>query len=194
MSSVALDVYTEIAGVTRPVAPNRIVAAMRPVSATILIDVPRERVFDLLCDLSLRESFTDHFMSDYRLQRVEPVGTGAAARFRTSLGWMDTWIEVAERPYLVREHGHGGRANLVANFTFWELAEGPSPTSCELGLTFWTEPATFLDKLRDRFRGRRRVVRDWKRALVRLRRLAEEGGSPQRVDVAGGDRLPAFVS
>ena len=59
---------------------------MRPISVTTPIDVPRERVFDLLTDLSLRPSFTDHFMTEYRLARLEPVGVGASARFRVRRG------------------------------------------------------------------------------------------------------------
>ena len=165
---------------------------MRPISATILIDVPREPVFDLLCDLSGRPSFTDHFIEGYRLARVDPVGTGAAARFRTPIGWMDSEIVVAERPHLVREHGRGGRGNRVDLHTVWELAEGASPATCELTLTFWTEPATFFDRLRDRLHSRRRLRRDYRRALARLRALAEDGGAPSRVGVAGGDR-PAFA-
>ena len=65
---------------------------MRPVSATVSIDAPRERVFDFLCDLSARPAFCDHFLVDYRLERLDPVGVGAAARFRLrhSGEWMDT--------------------------------------------------------------------------------------------------------
>ena len=168
---------------------------MRPVSATTSIDVPRERVFDLICDLSIRPAFTDHFISDYRLTRLEPVGAGAAARFRLRDGkqWMDQAIEVAEPPHLVREHGRGGRGNRTGVFTVWELAEGPSPSASEVTVTFWTEPRTLPDKLRDLRHGARRLRRDWKRGLQRLRALAEEGGSPPRVEVAGADRLPVYV-
>jgi uncharacterized protein YndB with AHSA1/START domain len=168
---------------------------MRPVSATILIDVPRERVFDLLIDLSLRPSFTDHFMTEYRLQRLEPVGVGAAARFRVREAerWMDTSIEVAERPHLVREHGHGGHSNRVPVFTVWELAEGASPQSCEATVTFWSEPARHIDHLHELFGTSRRFRRDFKRALVRLREIAEGGGAVERVSVGGGDAIPAFA-
>ena len=193
MSSVWTTFWTEIAGVTAAATTNRIAAAMRPVSATILIDVPREPVYDLLCDLSVRPSFTDHFIEAYRLARVAPVGVGAAARFRTPIGWMDSEIVVAERPHLVREHGRGGRGNRVEMHTVWELAEGASPATCEVTLTFWTEPATFFDRLRDRLQSRRRLRRDYRRALARLRALAEDGGAPSRVGVAGGDRPPAFA-
>jgi uncharacterized protein YndB with AHSA1/START domain len=166
---------------------------VRPISATALIDVPRERVFDLLTDLSIRPAFTDHFIGDYRLERLAPRGVGAAARFR--LGgryWMGTVIEAAEHPHLVRESGQGGRSNRVGVFTVWELAEGASPQSCEAKVVFWTEPVTRFDKLAER-RLRRGLRRDWKRALVRLRAIAEEGTAVERVTVAGGERLPAFA-
>lgn len=168
---------------------------MRPVSASTLIDVPRERVFDLLCDLSVRPAFTDHFLGEYRLQRVDPVGVGAAARFRMREGkrWMDFTIVAAERPHSVREDGHGGRSNRTAVFCVWELAESASPAATDATVTFWTEPATVFDRLRERLLSHRRLRRDFGRALARLGRLAEDGGVPERVGVAGGDRLPAAV-
>ena len=55
---------------------------MGPVSATATIDARRARVCELICDLSVRPAFTDHFLSEYRLQRLEPVGVGATARFQ----------------------------------------------------------------------------------------------------------------
>ena len=55
---------------------------MGPISLTTTIDAPRERVFDLIVDLARRPAWTDHFLSDYRLERIPPVGEGAAARFR----------------------------------------------------------------------------------------------------------------
>ena len=167
---------------------------MRPNSATELIDEPREHVFDLLTDLSIRPSFTDHFMGDYRLQRVEPVGVGAAARFRLHgrNHWMDTAIEIADRPHLVREQGLGGRVNRVVNHTVWELAEAASPHACEVTVTFWTEPTNIFDRLGER-RLKRRARRGWKRALRRLRTIAEEGAAVERVTVGGGDRFPAFA-
>src|SRR3954449_1261342 len=55
---------------------------MREVSVSAVISAPREEVFDFVADLAARPSFTDHFMEDYRLARVQPVGLGAAARFK----------------------------------------------------------------------------------------------------------------
>ncbi len=167
---------------------------MRPVCATTSIDVPREQVFDLLIDLSLRPGFTDHFMTEYRLQRLEPAGAGASARFRVREAehWMDTTITVVERPHLIREEGHGGRNNRVPAFTVWELSEGASPESCELSVTFWTEPQKHVDRLREGFGSSRRFRRDFKRALARLREIAEQGTRLEPVSIGGGDAVPAF--
>lgn len=168
---------------------------MRPVSATIAIDAPRDRVFELLCDLSLRPAFTDHFLSDLRLGRVDPVGPGASARFRLGEAgiWMDTVIEVAEAPHLIRERGCTGRENRVPAHTVWELAPVPSPESTELTLTFWTEPATLADRLRERRRQWRSLRRHYRRALTRLKDLAEADRPVPRVAIGGADLPPAFA-
>ncbi len=167
---------------------------MRPVSARLAIDAPRERVFNLLDDLSIRPSFTDHFLTEYRLGRLDPVGPGASARFRLreSGTWLDTAIEQTERPHLIRERGRGGRSNRVPAFTVWELAEGPAAAGCEVTVTFWTEPSTHLDRMREMFSSSRAFGREWERALERLRVIAEDEPRVHRVAVAGGDRVPAF--
>lgn len=167
---------------------------MKPVFERATIDAPRERVYELLCDLSLRPAFTDHFQTDYRLGRVDPVGPGAAARFRLhDANWLDTVIERTERPHLVREAGRGGRGNRTPVFTVWELAEGASPDSCELSLTYWTEPPGPFDRVYAAFGALRPKRRDWRRALARLKRVAESGERIEPVEIGGGDRLPAFV-
>jgi carbon monoxide dehydrogenase subunit G len=170
---------------------------MRPVFASTPIDAPREQVFDLLCDLSRRPAFTDHFQLDYRLERIDPVGVGASARFRlgrSASSSMDTVIEETERPHLIREHGRGGRANRIAAFTVWELVEEPGPGGCEVSVTFWTEPSAIFDKLHEPFPSPRKLRREWARALRRLRDLVESGEPVQGIAVAGGDRLPTVVA
>ena len=168
---------------------------MRPVSAKVTIDAPRERVFDLLSDLSLRPAFTDHFLGEFRLERLDPVGPGASARFRLgdSGAWLDTVIDAeSERPHLIREHGQGGPSNRVPSFTVWELAQGPGRQDSEVSVTFWTEPQSIADKARELIGGSRHLRRNWRRALTRLRDLAEGGVPADRVQIAGTDRLPAF--
>lgn len=170
--------------------PNRI-AAVRPVSAEISIDAPREEVFDLLLDVAARPAFMDHFVEGFQLLRIEPVGVGAGARFkvRDAGGWLDSVIVAADHPHRLVERGHGGRLNRVPNVTEWRLTDAPGPSGCEVAVTFWTEPTHPLDRLRDARNPERRLRRDFKRALERLRALVEEGAVADRVAVAGGDRL-----
>ena len=167
---------------------------MQPISASASIDAPRERIFDLLCDLAARPAFTDHFLTEYRLARLDAVGPGASARFQVgdSGHWLDTVIEQVERPHLIREHGCGGRLNRVPSFTVWEIAEGPGPDGSELTLTFWTEPESLFDKLGELLGGARPYRRGWPRALHRLKELVETERLVDRVEVAGSDLVPAF--
>jgi uncharacterized protein YndB with AHSA1/START domain len=79
---------------------------MDPVTAHVLIDRPREEVFDYLADIANHPEFSDHYLKEWRLTRVDSVGRGAGARFkidapRDRFGWGDmTFIEV-ERPYKI---------------------------------------------------------------------------------------------
>src|ERR1700749_1613278 len=101
---------------------------MGPVSAEIEIDAPREGVFATLLDLAVRPSFTDHFLADFHLTRIDPVGVCACARFCVAAPlrkiWMDTAIVSTEEPFQIVEEGEAGRANRIRNHTVWELKEG----------------------------------------------------------------------
>lgn len=164
---------------------------MGPLSLDIAIDAPREAVFDRICDLSRRQSWTGHFVSDLRLERIEASGRGAAARFRVGapgVAYLETVIDVADRPSTIVERGRGGRKDRVGVRTAWELRGGEgSPT--DVTLTFWTEPANILDRLRD-LRAGGWWKRRWRRALQRLRDEIESGEQAQPVGVGGGDRRP----
>ena len=164
---------------------------MRPVSARTSVDATRERVFDLLLDLAARPAFMDHFVDGYQLLREEPVGVGAGARFRLADagGWLDSVIVESDAPHRLVERGRGGRLNRVPNVTEWVLTETPGPSGCEVAVTFWTEPTLPFDRLRDALSSERRLARGFRRALERLRDLAEGDEPPPRVTVAGGDRL-----
>jgi hypothetical protein len=167
---------------------------MGPISFTTTVDAPRERVFDLIVDLGRRPAWTDHFLSDYRLERIPPVGQGAAARFRVGapggIAYMETVIAEAEHPYRVVESGRGGRFDRIPCRALWELREGPAGMTV-VSFTFSTEPKAIVDRLREFGRcgwWRRR----WKRALRRLGDLIETGSdaAAPRTVVAGADRVP----
>jgi uncharacterized protein YndB with AHSA1/START domain len=162
-----------------------------PITLTASVDAPRERVFDLISDLGVRPAWTDHFAEDYRLERVQASGRGAAARFRVDgpagVRYMETVIAETERPFRIVEHGRGGRLDRIPIRIVWELREGPTTT---VTLTFWTMPRSPFDRIREV--GRTRWWRRrWGRALRRLRELVESNDQAPRVDLAGGDRLPS---
>jgi uncharacterized protein YndB with AHSA1/START domain len=170
---------------------------MGPLSLTTSVDASRDRVFDFLCDLSIRPSWTGHFAGDFRLERLEPKGVGAAARFRVDapggILYMETVIAEAERPHLVVEHGRGGRMDRTQVRAVWELEEGAGGVT-EVQLTFWTKPGTPLDRAGEILLAGRWWRRNWKRALRNMRELIESGEEPQgRVTVAGAQRLPTGV-
>jgi hypothetical protein len=161
---------------------------MGPYSFKVSVDAPRERVFDFICDLATRPSWTDHFAADYRLARIPATGRGAAARFRVDapagIRYMETVIAEADRPHEVVEHCRGGRLDRVPMRMVWELAEGPVT---EVTLTFWTLPPTMFDRVRELGRGRW-----WRRrlgkALRRMRDAIESGDQAPRATIAGEDR------
>lgn len=165
---------------------------MGPISVKRSIDAPRERVFDFLCDLANRPAFTDHFISQFRLERLESRGVGAAARMQVSRRhlWMDTEIVEVAGPHRLIERGRSGRLDRVPTTTGWELVDGPAGAGCELVLSFWTQPESHLDKLRERLGAERYYRRQWGTGLSRLKELIESGRAPERVVVAGGDRVP----
>ena len=164
---------------------------MGPISLSISIDAPRERVFDLISDLGTRSAWVDHFADEYRLERLPPRGLGAAARFRVSapagVRYMETVIAEAERPFRIVEHGRGGRLDRIPMRILWELREGPTTN---LTLTFWTEPSDPFDRVREVGRSRW-WRRRWGKALRRLRDLVESGAEAPRAGAAGGARLQA---
>ncbi len=116
---------------------------MGPVSAEIEIDAPRERVFAAVADLARRPAFTDHFLHDFHLTRIESSGVGAGARFRTGTHrrqvWMDSSIVEVEAPHKLVERGRGGRLNRIPMTTAWELAEGTGSLTA-VRVSCWTDP------------------------------------------------------
>jgi uncharacterized protein YndB with AHSA1/START domain len=165
---------------------------MGPISVETTIDAPRERVLETITDLSIRPSYTDHFQHSYRLERIEPRGVGASARFRTgrfgARTWMDTAIEHIEAPHKISERGTAGRLNRTEVLTAWELEEGPGGGTT-VRLTFWTKPASVFGRIGELMTlSSGWYKRRWKTALRRLGELVEGERPAVRVTVAGGDR------
>ncbi len=149
---------------------------MREVTVSTTISAPREAVFDLVCDLAARPAYADHFMEDYRLARVDPVGVGAAARFKLGfpLGseYAELTIAKADRPRQIIEEsrvGRRGRNRSVAVYDF--TRESASVTRVEL--TTYSEPATVIDRIKE-LGAAGWVRRQTRKSLERLRVIFEE--------------------
>ncbi|HET6830327.1 MAG TPA: SRPBCC family protein [Solirubrobacterales bacterium] len=165
---------------------------MGPVSAEMDVDAPRERVFAILADLSNRPAFCDHFQHEFRLQRIDPVGIGAAARFRVEAPffkfWMESVLTTVEAPHLIVERGRGARTDRMPVGTAWELSEAGGGMT-EVRVSFWTEPEHHLDRLKDTLMPAGWHRRQWRRALARLRDIAEGDAAIERLRVAGASPL-----
>lgn len=164
---------------------------MGPVSAEVEIDVPRPRAFAAIADLALRPAFTDHFLTGYRLTRIDSTGVGAGARFRISVWprrvWMDTTVVESDEPYRLVEHGRGGRGNRIPSTTLWELTEGPGSLT-RVRVSYWTEPPPHDRALELLSFASIPYERRWREALRRLRDQLESGElRSHRVAVAGGN-------
>jgi uncharacterized protein YndB with AHSA1/START domain len=165
---------------------------MGPVSAEVEIDTPRERAFEAIGDLARRPSFTDHFLADLHLTRLQSTGIGAGARFRVALKprdlWMDTAIVELDHPHRIVERGSGGRANRIPSHTVWELLQGTGSLIL-VRVSHWTEPPGIVDRTIDAV-GAASVwqERAWREALQRLRDLLESEAQPEpAVAIAGGN-------
>jgi uncharacterized protein YndB with AHSA1/START domain len=164
---------------------------MGPVTVSILIDAPRERVFEYLQDLANHPEFTDHYLRDWRLTRADSVGRGAGARFRVAVpgnrfGWGDVTFAEVLPPHRIVEVGRGGKGNRVRTLGVYELAPGAGGTT-RVQFTVETQPVTLSDRLLESFGARGWLRRKNVKALRRLRSIIESGeGRGRRVTVAGG--------
>jgi uncharacterized protein YndB with AHSA1/START domain len=151
---------------------------MDPVTAHVLIDRPREEVFDYLADIANHQEFSDHYLKEWRLTRLDPVGRGAGARFKIDapldrFGWGDmTFIEV-NRPYKIVAAGRAGKFNRNKTWTTWTLEPEGKATRVEVSTE--SETALVTDKFLEAVTGRRGW---WKRglrkALSRMQSILEE--------------------
>jgi len=161
-----------------------------PITVSTVISAPRERVFDYLQDIANHGEFTDHYLVDWHLTRVDSVGRGAGARFRVKVpcnrfSWADvTFVEV-ERPHRIVEVGRTGKNNRVRTLGVYELASGAAGTT-RVRFTLQTEPAMLSDRLLEALGARSWMRRKGKRAMRRLRTILErDEGRGRRVTVAG---------
>src|SRR5687768_13490881 len=90
---------------------------MRPIAVSRTVDAPRERVFEYLTDIANHAEFSDHFLRDFRLQRLDSTGLGASASWRMDFPlarrWGDSAITELDAPHLIVLEGHSGRLGRI---------------------------------------------------------------------------------
>ena len=151
---------------------------MDPVTAHVVIDRPREEVFEYLADIANHPEFSDHYMTQWRLTRVDSYGRGAGARFKLDapldrFAWGDmTFIEVTA-PHKIVAAGRGGKFNRNKTWTTWTLSPAGNATRVEVT----TESASALPT--DKFIEAVTIRRGWYKrklgkALSRMQSILEE--------------------
>jgi uncharacterized protein YndB with AHSA1/START domain len=162
-----------------------------PLTVSIVIAAPRERVFDYLQDLANHSEFTDHYLREWHLTRENSVGLGAGARFRVNapgnrFSWADVTFAEVEHPHRIVEVGRGGKANRVRTLGIFELAPDAGGTT-RVRFTLETQPHTLSDRLMESLGARGWLRRQNMKSMRRLRSILESGeGRGARVTIAGG--------
>ncbi len=161
---------------------------MQPFTVSTTIAKPREQVFEYLADIANHAEFTDHYLVDWHLTRIETYGTGAGARFRIKaplnrFAWADVTLAELQPPFRIVEHGRGGKFNRIRMLGTYTLSPGPGATT-RVQYTLETVPSQLSDKLMEALGGRSWSRRQAAKGMRRLRSILEENRSRgQRVSV-----------
>jgi uncharacterized protein YndB with AHSA1/START domain len=162
-----------------------------PVTVSIVVSAPREQVFDYLQDIANHSEFTDHYLVDWHLTRIDSVGLGAGARFRLKapgvrFHWADvTFVEI-ERPQRIVEAGRTGKYNRIRTLGVYDLQPAPLGAT-RVQFTLLTVPVTLSDRVMESLGARSWTRRKSGRAMRRLRAILEQGEARgRRVTVAAG--------
>jgi uncharacterized protein YndB with AHSA1/START domain len=162
-----------------------------PVHVSVAIDRPREEVFAYLADIANHSEFTDHYLTDWHLTRLDSFGRGAGARFRVGVRWQrfdwgDMTLVDLEPPYRIVALGRYGKFNRIKTTTIWTLDEGRGGGT-SLECMFETEPALPTDRIVEALTGQRGwFKRKLGKAMRRLQAILEENEDRgARVTVAG---------
>jgi uncharacterized protein YndB with AHSA1/START domain len=157
----------------------------------VTIDRPREEVFAYLADVANHAEFSDHYLTDWRLTRLDSYGRGAGARFRVGVpfqrfDWGDMTLAVVEPPYRIVAVGRYGKFNRIKTTAIWTLDVAPGGGT-EVEYLFESEPLFPTDKIVEALSGQRRYFkRKVRKALRRLQAILEENEDRgKRVTVAG---------
>jgi uncharacterized protein YndB with AHSA1/START domain len=150
-----------------------------PVNVSVTIDRPREEVFAYLVDIANHSEFSDHYLKNWRLTRIDSVGQGAGARFKAGIplqrfAWADITFAVVEPPHRIVAVGRGGKFNRIKTTAIWTLdvARGGGT---EVEYMIESEPALPTDRLMETVSGQHGwFKRKARKAMRRLQAILEE--------------------
>ena len=163
---------------------------MNPIKVSATVARPQDEVFQYLADIANHVEFTDHFLRDWHLTRVDSFGRGAGARFHMRLpfnrfSWYDTTFVECERPYRIAAQGCGGKFNRIKTYATWTLSQAPGNCT-RVEYSYETEPVYPSDRILEALGARYTIRRASKKALRRLCRVLEEGqAGGKQTKVAG---------
>jgi uncharacterized protein YndB with AHSA1/START domain len=166
-----------------------------PLTVSVLVDRPREEVFEYLADVANHAEFNDHFMVDWRLTREDTYGLGAGARYRLEaplnrFPWGDSTIVELEPPRRIVEAGRTGKFNRIKTLGVYSL-EPASGSGTRVTFTFQSQPRMPSDRLLEAL-ARPWLKRKLKKSMRRLQSILEEDRDRgARPTIAGGPRKPA---
>lgn len=163
---------------------------MRSLTVSSTVDRPRERVFEYLSDIANHSEFSDHYLKEFRLERMDSRGVGAAASYRVAFPLAETWGDCVIRelagPHRIRIEGQMGRLGRIRTEAIYELTQAGNDMT-RVSYTFSSQPATRGDRLKEAFGMRGWFTRQSRRALRRLSGILEDQDhSPRATRVAAG--------
>jgi len=149
-----------------------------PFTVSTNVALPREQVFEYLADIANHAEFTDHYLVDWRLTRVDSYGEGAGARFRVRqplnrFAWADATLADLQRPFKIVERGRGGKFNRIKMIGTYEILEAQGGGS-KVQYTFETDAHVPSDVIPEILGGRGWTKRKAKKAMRRLKAILEE--------------------
>ena len=158
---------------------------------SVKIGRPREEVFAYLADIANHAEFSDHYLQQFRLTRIDSVGRGAGARFRLRtpfqrFSWADMTFSVVEPPHRIVAVGRSGKFNRIQTTAIWTLDLAPGGGT-EVEYMIESEPVFPTDRIVEALSGQRRwFKRKLRKAMVRLQAILEENEDRgARATVAG---------
>jgi hypothetical protein len=148
-----------------------------PFTVSTNIALPREQVFDYLADIANHAEFTDHYLVDWRLTRIESRGEGAGARFRVKaplarFAWADFTLAELDAPFKIVERGRGGKFNRIRMIGTYELFE--TAGGSRVDYTYESDARLPSDVIPEVLGGRSWTKHNAKKSLHRLRSILEE--------------------